>query len=46
MSNDKTVASSTKPRWEKPELKKLGALRDIAGPDGVGLQAGPNMRSS
>ena len=38
--------AGTKPRWKKPELTKLGALRDIAGPSGVGLQAGPNQRSS
>ena len=34
------------PRWERPVLDRRGALRDIAGPRGVGLQSGPNRRSS
>ena len=46
MSNSKNAGTSDKPRWEKPELRRLGALRDIAGPNGFGLQSGPNQRSS
>ena len=46
MSDAKPVETETRPRWETPVLGKLGTLRDIAGPDGFGLQAGPNQRSS
>lgn len=46
MSTDTPATTPEKPRWAKPELARLGALRDIAGPDGIGLQAGPNRRSS
>lgn len=39
------MSQTDKPRWEKPELKRLGTLRNIAGPTGSGTQAGPNRRS-
>lgn len=45
MRNKKQVASDARPVWQKPELNKLGTLRDIAGPNGFGTQAGPNNRS-
>lgn len=33
--------TDTRPkRWTKPELVRLGTLREVAGPSGVGLQAG------
>ena len=45
MTTDKTSAPTGKPQWDKPRLERLGTLRDIAGPRGIGLQAGPNSRS-
>ena len=45
MTTDKDPAPTGKPHWEKPRFERLGTLRDIAGPMGVGLQAGPNSRS-
>lgn len=39
------MSQTDKPRWEKPELKRLGTLRDIAqGPTPVN-QANENKRS-
>ena len=34
-----TVGTRTK-RWSKPELKRLGEIKDIAGAQGAGVQAG------
>jgi hypothetical protein len=31
--------------WIKPEITKLGALRDVSGPRGVGTEGGPNGKS-
>jgi hypothetical protein len=31
-------------QWAKPELKRIGQLKDVAGPSGVGAQ-GANSRS-
>ena len=45
MTTHKDTAPTGKPRWEKPRFERLGTLRDIAGPAGIGLQAGPNSRS-
>ena len=45
MSHDKQNGAQAKQVWEKPELVRLGTIRDIAGPIGFGLQAGPNQRS-
>lgn len=33
------------PPWHKPQFRKLGTLRDIAGRGGTGLQSGPNSRA-
>jgi hypothetical protein len=32
-------APQTAKTWQKPNLQRLGRLRDVAGPSGVGLQA-------
>ena len=45
MSHKDQNDAQAKQVWEKPELVRLGTIRDIAGPIGVGLQAGPNQRS-
>ncbi len=45
MSKNEQVAKAGKRRWEKPQLVKLGTMRDIAGPRGSGLQSGPNARA-
>ena len=34
-----------KAQWHRPELVRLGTIRDIAGPIGFGSQGGPNARS-
>lgn len=34
-----------RPRWRKPQLKRLGKLRDIAGPSGLGAQSPAQQRS-
>ncbi len=46
MTDRNKADQACKPRWERPVLDRRGALRDIAGPRGVGLQSGPNRRSS
>ena len=46
MNDRPALDSARKPQWTRPVLERRGTLRDIAGPDGVGLQAGPNRRSS
>ena len=44
--NKKTpIAKVAKQPWAKPELVRLGTIRDIAGPIGFGTQSGPNERS-
>jgi hypothetical protein len=35
---------ASKTAWTKPELKRLGEIKDVAGPSGVGTQ-GSNNRS-
>lgn len=45
MSKKPEVAKSARQPWTTPELKRLGTIRDIAGPIGFGTQAGPNARS-
>ena len=32
-------------QWTKPELVKLGTIKDVAGPTGTAGQSGPNARS-
>lgn len=44
MSNKKEIAAS-KPAWERPQLRQLGTIRDIAGRAGAGVQSGPNTRA-
>lgn len=31
--------------WTKPQLDKLGTLKDVAGPSGSGSEGGPNSKS-
>jgi hypothetical protein len=31
--------------WTKPEIRRLGEIKDVAGPSGVGTQGGPNGKS-
>ena len=31
--------------WTKPELGRIGVIKDVAGPTGVGTQGGPNGKS-
>ncbi|MGE5953152.1 MAG: hypothetical protein ACM308_05970 [Qipengyuania vulgaris] len=45
MSKNEKVACEGKQLWEKPQLKRLGTMRDIAGPIGSGNQSGPNTRA-
>ena len=33
-----------KKKWTKPELRRIGQIKDVAGPDGFGTQ-GSNNRS-
>lgn len=44
MSNKKSIVAG-KPAWERPQLVKLGTIRDIAGRAGNGIQSGPNTRA-
>jgi hypothetical protein len=34
------TAKTTTKRWSKPGLKRLGEIKDIAGAQGAGVQAG------
>lgn len=45
MTQNKNNPSTKRREWIRPELVRLGTIRDIAGPKGVGLQSGPNSRS-
>ena len=45
MKRKKEAAAPAKKDWQKPELARLGTMRDIAGPSSSGGQAGPNSRS-
>ena len=45
MTNDSSATKTAKPDWEKPDFRKLGTLRDIAGRGGAGFQSGPNTRA-
>ena len=40
-----TQNKPVKPRWARPELKRLGTIRDIAGPPIPFAQAAGNKRS-
>jgi hypothetical protein len=31
--------------WTKPQITRLGELKDVAGPSGSGTQGGPNGKS-
>lgn len=32
-------------KWTKPEIKRLGEIKDVAGPSGTGSEGGPNGKS-
>lgn len=34
------VKEVPKKKWTKPELKRIGVIKDVAGPSGIGTQAG------
>ena len=38
-------SSNQRQAWVKPELTKLGKLAEVAGPSGLGVQAGPNSKT-
>ena len=39
-----TKETATRKTWTKPELKRIGQIKDVAGPNGFGSQ-GSNNRS-
>lgn len=37
---DMTKEAAPKRAWTRPELTRLGEIKDVSGPHGIGLQAG------